>query len=234
VSQRAFERAGQAFAALFRVCLSTWRFVGLLPDGTVLAPSDYPFGPEILALSERDAIAITGIATKRDVAVLVARGRDGDFAAAALASLGYRIARGASGRDGLGALAALLELMGGASTPTGIVVDGPLGPLGRAKPGIIWCAAQTGRPVRALGAAARRTIVFRGNWSGVYLPLPFTRIAVACEAAQTIAPSASREERERAADELTIRLASARQRALDAIQSGVRPPAPGHPVAEVR
>jgi lysophospholipid acyltransferase (LPLAT)-like uncharacterized protein len=214
--------AGRAMSALYRVCFATWRITGLLPDGTTIAPFDYRFGREIFALSERDAIALAGLTAAHEFAVLVANGRDGDWAAAMLAGLGCRVARGATRRGGMEALIDLLRLFEEAPTPAGIVADGPLGPVGHAKPGVLWCAARTGRPARAIGAAAARALVFRGSWSGLYIPLPFTRVVVACEAPLCLQADASREDIDRATAELDRCLDRARQRALDGLNAGLR------------
>lgn len=214
--------AGRAFALLYRAVFATWRFTGLLPDGTEIAPLDYGFSREIFALSERDAIALAGVTAAHGFAVLVANGRDGDWAAAMLTGLGCRVARGATQRGGMQALVDLLRLFGQAPTPAGIVADGPLGPVGRAQPGVMWCAARTGRPARALAAAAARALVFRGSWSGLYVPLPFSRIVIACEAPLCLNADASREDIDLATAELTRRLGTARQRALDGLHAGLR------------
>jgi lysophospholipid acyltransferase (LPLAT)-like uncharacterized protein len=159
----------------YRAYFATLRTRVLRPDGSPIAPRDYLCGQQIFALCERDALALAGITTGRRFAVLVAHGRDGDLAAAVLAALGCRVVRGSSARGGAGALRSLVPLLGQTLEPLGLVVDGPLGPAGRAKPGAVVCAVETGRPLRALGAAARHAFVFPRTWSGIYLPLPFAR-----------------------------------------------------------
>jgi hypothetical protein len=116
--------------------------------------------------------------------------------------------------------------------PAALVVDGPLGPTGAAKPGAVFCAVKTGRPLRALGAAARRAVVLDRLWSKLYIPLPFTRVVVACDAPLWHQASASsRDEVEHygrikpLTEELTGRLAAMRKRAVDAV-SGPRVPIP--------
>lgn len=174
-------------ARCYRAYFATLR-TRLLPDGRVVPPREYPYGREIFALCERDALAVGGILAGREFSVLVAHGRDGDRASAVLAELGCRVVRGSSRQGGTEALRALVPILKRSNAPLGLVVDGPLGPAGRAKPGAAVCAVETGRPLRALGAAARHAFVFPGTWSGIYLPLPFTRVAIVlnevnCEAA---------------------------------------------------
>jgi lysophospholipid acyltransferase (LPLAT)-like uncharacterized protein len=166
-------------AAAYRAYYATLRLRISPPDGLALAHPDHDGdGAGIFALCERDVLALAGALAGRGVTTLVAPGRDGDWAAALLQGLGYRIVRGASARGGAAALRALLRVLDTASAPLGLVVDGPLGPPGVAKRGAIACALKSGRAVRAVGAAARRALVFPHTWSGIYLPLPFTRIEI--------------------------------------------------------
>lgn len=172
---------GWAVALLYRAYCRTWRVHMTIPGSAISTPDDYANAPEVLALCERDALVFGSTLCGRRFTVLVAHGRDGDWAAALLAGLGCRIVRGASQRGGSKALRDLVTALREFPEPLGLVVDGPLGPVGRAKPGAAFCAIESGRPLRALGAAARHALVFRGNWSSIYLPLPFTRVEIALE-----------------------------------------------------
>ena len=214
------EGAAALGAALYRAYFATLRVQGLLAGGVVVDPAEYPFGREIFALCERDALALAGIIAYTRLTALVALGWDGDWASGVLARLGYGVIRGSSLRSGAGALIRLIRTMRAAAAPVAIVVDGPLGPSGEAKPGIVRCAQRTGRPIRALGVAARRRIVFRSTWSELFLPLPCSRVVVACEDPLSIPASADRAVVADLTLELNARLARAQERALAAL---VRP-----------
>jgi lysophospholipid acyltransferase (LPLAT)-like uncharacterized protein len=214
-----------AFAALvtplYRAYFATLRVQGRLADGSTVEPGRYPFGAEIFALCERDALALAGIMAHARFTVLVTLGRDGDWASGILAKLGCGVIRGSSLRDGARALTQLIRTMREGDAPGAIVVDGPLGPPGEAKSGILLCAQRTGRPIRALGVAARHQFVFRRTWSQLYLPLPFTRVVVACEDPLSVPASGDRELLAQLTRELNTRLAVARQRArAELIQAG--------------
>jgi lysophospholipid acyltransferase (LPLAT)-like uncharacterized protein len=57
-----------------------------------------------------------------------------------------------------------------------IAVDGPYGPVGRVRPGTFWLGKMTGRPLVAVGFAARAA--FRvPRWDRHLVPLPGARIA---------------------------------------------------------
>ena len=175
------KRLGGLLAHLFRAYYATLRIRLLLLDGTVIRPADYPFCRELFALCERDVLALAGLVAKARFTVLVASGRDGDWASAILEGLGCRVARGSSLRGGTRALKELLEAVHESTGPAGIVVDGPLGPAGKAKGGVIVCGMHTGSPVRALGAATAKRVTFRKSWSSIYLPLPLSRVIVAVD-----------------------------------------------------
>lgn len=201
-------------ARLYRALHATLRVEGLLPDGSRATPATYPFGREIFALSERDALALGGVLSSSRFTTLVARGRDGDWATEVAESLGGRVVRGATGRGGSRALAELLRSLPADDGPLALVVDGPLGPAGEAKPGAVLCAARTGRPLRAVAAAARREVVLGATWSRLWLPLPFTRVVVVVEEPLAVGEAAGREARATLARELSARLSRARERAL--------------------
>ena len=201
----------RALGGLARLLFSTWEIRGRLPDGTAIAARDYPFGTQIFALSERDAFALAGVIVDRGFTVLAAFGRDGELASAALEGIGCRMVRGAERRGGARALRSMIRGLRGSPSPLAIVVDGPLGPADEPKPGIFLCARESGRPIVPLGAAARRSLVFRKAWSRIYIPLPFATITVVAGESLFVDSNASAEDFERLAVELSSRIRRARK-----------------------
>ncbi|MCA9096415.1 MAG: hypothetical protein KDA68_23205, partial [Planctomycetaceae bacterium] len=59
-----------------------------------------------------------------------------------------------------------------------ITPDGPRGPRRQVKQGIVFLAAQTGRPIVPLGVACSRTWNFQGNWTNLVVPRPFTKLII--------------------------------------------------------
>ncbi|HWC65480.1 MAG TPA: hypothetical protein VG777_05310, partial [Thermoanaerobaculia bacterium] len=108
------------------------------------------------------------------------------------------------------ALRRLVAALSESDRPAGIVVDGPLGPPGVPKPGVLFCARETGRPIVPLGVAARGKIEFRASWSRIYLPLPGARIVIACGETVAVSSDETRGGMDRLGAELEARLASAR------------------------
>jgi len=201
-------------ARLYGNLHATLRVEALLADGSRTTPRDYPFGREVFALSERDALALGGILAAARFTTLVAPGRDGDWATEVATALGGRVVRGATARGGARALSSLLRDLPGDGGPLALVVDGPLGPAGVAKAGAVVCAARTGRPLRPVAAASRRELVLGSSWSRLWLPLPFSRVVVVVGEALPVPDAAGREARETLARELSARLAVARAAAL--------------------
>jgi lysophospholipid acyltransferase (LPLAT)-like uncharacterized protein len=113
----------------------------------------------------------------RGAAVLVSRSRDGELIARIIERLGYTTARGSSSRGGR---EGLLEMLSWAERGRLLAVtpDGPRGPAEVVKPGLVWLASHTGRPVVPAAAAADRAWVAR-SWDRFRVPLPFARIEIA-------------------------------------------------------
>ena len=213
-------------AVLYRAYFATLRVSGLLTDGTTMYPTEYHFGPELFALCERDALLLAGMSTYTPFTTLVAHGRDGDWATALLNRLGFDAVRGSSLRGGSQAVSELVRALCSTERPAAIVVDGPMGPAGTAKVGTVVVGMRTHRPIRALGVAALREIVFRRTWSRIFLPLPFTRVVIACDDPLPVPTSAEPGEVAALTEELTRRLALMRRCALAAVgRSPVETPA---------
>lgn len=198
-----------AAARAFRALAATWRLDGILPDGSRIPAVEYPFGRQIFAVCERDAIALSALMVGRGFTVLAAFGRDGDLASALLEGIGCRVVRGAARRGGARALRRLVAALSESDKPAGIVVDGPLGPAGVPKAGALFCARETGRPIVPLGVAARGKIEFRASWSRIYLPLPGARIVIVCGETIAVPAEATRAGIDRTRAELEARLAAA-------------------------
>jgi KDO2-lipid IV(A) lauroyltransferase len=199
-------------ARLYRAYFATLRIVVAQPDSTVVPLSRVDCPPDIFAVCERDALALGGIMAGRGFATIVAHSRDGDWASVALETLGCRVIRGSTARGGVTALVGIVQHLMTPAVPAAIVVDGPLGPAGVAKPGVIVCGIRSHRAVRAIGVAAAHGFVFRKAWSRIFLPLPFTTLVLALEP-----PLSFKGVPQRAAGdhcvELTLRLRAARDRA---------------------
>ncbi|MFO7769510.1 MAG: lysophospholipid acyltransferase family protein [bacterium] len=113
----------------------------------------------------------------RDVAILTSLSRDGTLQGMVLGGLGYHIVRGSSSRGAVRGLVGMIRAVRD-GRDAAFAVDGPRGPAGEVKPGILYLAARTGLPVLPITSAARNARVFEDAWDRYLLPLPFTRTAV--------------------------------------------------------
>jgi len=60
----------------------------------------------------------------------------------------------------------------------GIAVDGPLGPRGRVKSGVIRMASTLGFDLLPVSLDSRRKVVFNKRWDRMEIPLPFTTVCL--------------------------------------------------------
>ncbi len=111
------------------------------------------------------------------MAVLVSPSKDGDIISDWLNKLGYETVRGSSRRNNVASLAGMLrKLKDGYSI--GIIVDGPLGPIHKVKPGIVHMAQKLDVEIVPVGVAVKKKWVFKKAWDQFELPKPFSQAAM--------------------------------------------------------
>lgn len=118
-----------------------------------------------------DELALITHFGKWELAILVSQSKDGEIMAKGAKWLGYKITRGSSTRGAVGGLIALIKAVRKGDSAV-LAVDGPTGPRGVCKPGIIRLAQKTRVPLFPVGVATTRKYVFEKSWNKVYLPLP--------------------------------------------------------------
>ncbi|HEY8794605.1 MAG TPA: lysophospholipid acyltransferase family protein [Gemmatimonadaceae bacterium] len=113
---------------------------------------------------------------KLGIVVLISEHGDGEIAARAAESMGYRTIRGSSRRGAERALLALArEVEGGAHVA--VTPDGPRGPAESFAPGALIAAQRSGAPIVLLRAVADRAWRLR-SWDRFIIPKPFARITI--------------------------------------------------------
>jgi lysophospholipid acyltransferase (LPLAT)-like uncharacterized protein len=115
---------------------------------------------------------------RRRTVVLVSLSRDGAMQARALAVQGLRVVRGSSSRGGARGLAQLVRAMKRESADAAFAVDGPRGPIGVVKGGLLVAARATGAVVVPLTGSVRRGFVLRRTWDRFAVAWPFSRVEV--------------------------------------------------------
>jgi len=164
--------------------------------------------------------------------LLVSQSQDGELLARFTLNQGASVVRGSSTRGGRQALrGAVRAVVDEGSSPI-VVPDGPVGPVYRFKPGTLQIARLSGAPIILLGFAAKRSQAL-GSWDRLLVPLPFTRIAVAFGAPETIErdlPPAALEERRAALEAGLARLTRRAEEAVGARDPSSPGPLLGPPV----
>jgi len=106
---------------------------------------------------------------------LASPSKDGELIATPLEMMGYKIVRGSSGRDSIKSVVKMVKLVKEGYT-LGTPLDGPKGPVFRAKKGMIYIAQKTGKPFICLGGAYSKKWVFSKTWDKFQLPKPFSEV----------------------------------------------------------
>ncbi len=112
----------------------------------------------------------------RRVSVLASRSRDGEMVARYAARFGVAAIRGSSSRGGIVGLRSLVAAVQ-SGQDVALVPDGPRGPRGQLKEGVVLLAALTGAPVVPLAVAAHPARRL-ASWDAFLVPLPFARCAL--------------------------------------------------------
>lgn len=163
--------------------------------------------PLVGASWHRNAIFMVWFFRRQHPAVMFSRSHDGELLARFAARLGVVPVRGSTSRGGHTALRAMLRHLrrpGGGKVAT--VVDGPRGPRGVAKSGMIVLAKMAGAPLLPVMMSAHPAITLSRTWDRTLIPLPFSRVTVSYAPPWIVPPDLDAEgmERLRAEVEATL------------------------------
>lgn len=109
-------------------------------------------------------------------AIMVSRSADGDLVSKVVAKAGWRPVRGSSSKGGFQALREMIVCLKRVRL-AGHILDGPQGPAGRIKPGIVLLALAADAAVIPVYLVAERAWQFN-SWDRFLLPKPFSRITI--------------------------------------------------------
>jgi lysophospholipid acyltransferase (LPLAT)-like uncharacterized protein len=108
--------------------------------------------------------------------LMISRSTDGEVIAAVANQMGWITVRGSSSRDGVKALRGMIQHIRDHRLAAH-VVDGPRGPIGVVKKGVIHMARETGAVVVPVYAEAAKAWSFR-SWDRFFIPKPFSRVCI--------------------------------------------------------
>lgn len=161
--------------AFYRAWAATWRTSVIESD--VHRALHKKGQPRIYAHWHRDELAIVQFVGRMNIATMTSHSKDGQLIDFVIRKLGGATARGSSSRGGAGALRTLIKLVR-AGHSASFAVDGPRGPIFRAKPGVFELGRLAHAPIIPVGVASQDRIIFHRSWNKARLPRPFTRVVV--------------------------------------------------------
>ncbi|MCF8105137.1 MAG: lysophospholipid acyltransferase family protein, partial [Desulfohalobiaceae bacterium] len=160
---------------LVRAVSLTYRVGVVAPEHEAKALNEFK-GLIYASWHQRFFAGITLFSKKKPIAIMVSQSRDGEYIAKISEILGWRAVRGSSSRGGSSALRELKRLVG-QGYKVGHIVDGPRGPFGCVKPGLIGMAQATGIPILPVAISPEKAWVFN-SWDRFMVPKPFSRIVL--------------------------------------------------------
>jgi lysophospholipid acyltransferase (LPLAT)-like uncharacterized protein len=119
---------------------------------------------------------ITFFASRKPIAILISQSRDGEFIAHVVNILGWIAVRGSSSRGGSEGLRRLKDLAR-QGCKIGHIVDGPKGPFGAVKPGLLRIAQASGMAIVPTITSSEKKWSFR-SWDQFMVPKPFSRVVI--------------------------------------------------------
>jgi lysophospholipid acyltransferase (LPLAT)-like uncharacterized protein len=119
---------------------------------------------------------IAFFSTRKPITIIISKSLDGEMISRVVKALGWHPVRGSSSRGGKEALKEIKQL-GKIGYRVGHIVDGPTGPFGVVKPGLIRIAQFTGMPIIPTITSARHRWVFN-SWDRFMIPKPFSRVII--------------------------------------------------------
>jgi hypothetical protein len=180
--------------ALVRVLARSWRVREVHQgEGDVIRQHDRPV---VFCLWHCELLCHMWNFRNQGIVVLISEHGDGEIAARAAESMGYRTIRGSSRRGAERALLALArEAEGGANVA--VTPDGPRGPAESFAPGALIAAQRAGAPIVLLRAVVSSAWRLR-SWDRFIIPKPFARVTILVSAPIPVVAATAREAAEQA------------------------------------
>jgi len=119
---------------------------------------------------------ITFIAKRKPISIIISQSKDGELISRIVNLLGMHTVRGSSSRGGGKALNEICK-MAHRGCRIGHIVDGPRGPRGVVKPGLLIISKVSGMPIIPTITSAEKKWVFN-SWDRFIVPKPFSRVII--------------------------------------------------------
>lgn len=156
-----------------------YRYVGI--ENLKKAADLGPNGSYLLAVWHQNLLHATLAQTGRQYVVMASRSKDGNPVAYTIKKLGHYCFRGSSKKNGVDkggseAKEDIIKILK-KGLPGALTIDGPKGPAGVVKPGIIDMSKKSGSPIVPYTVLAQNFKEFN-SWDKFHLALPFSKILV--------------------------------------------------------
>ena len=125
---------------------------------------------------QRFFAGITFFAKRKPISIMISQSKDGDFISKIVNRLGWTPVRGSSSRGGKKALREL-KTLSKKGYKIAHIVDGPRGPLGVVKPGLLIISKVSKMPILPTITSSEKKWVFR-SWDRFIVPKPFSRVII--------------------------------------------------------
>jgi lysophospholipid acyltransferase (LPLAT)-like uncharacterized protein len=162
--------AGRSVAPLLRGLYRSWR---VRSEGTDAVDAELAAGRRVIVAvwHGRLLTCLPHYGPRYRMHTMISQSRDGDRIAEVAKRLGVTPVRGSSSRGGMRALLQAVRLLQDGHM-LGHVVDGPRGPAGEIKPGLMLMAQRSGAAIVPMYGASRRHWTAERSWDRMEVPLP--------------------------------------------------------------
>ena len=161
---------------IYRTLSLTWR-VTLIESPEMIARVKNR-QPTIFAHWHGDEIVLISLVRRYRIATIASTSKDGDIMDTVLHLLGAKTSRGSSTRGAVAALKGLLRLIQKDGRNCSFAVDGPKGPIYKAKSGVFEVSRLAKAPIYVAGVSCDRAWIFEKSWNKTFLPKPFSRVFI--------------------------------------------------------
>lgn len=131
----------------------------------------------LYAMWHRNQCAIYGLKDKPTVSVLISNSKDGDVVAQGIKPMGFKLVRGSKGKRG--AIEASMQMIEALKNNErcAMMVDGPRGPAGIVKDGVIKIAKLSGKPIVPVCWYSNNfNWITLPSWDGLKMPVLDVRL----------------------------------------------------------
>ncbi len=120
---------------------------------------------------------VTFFSSRKPISVIISKSLDGEMAARVASLLGWYPVRGSSSRGGKEALEKVKELAQ-SNYKVGHIVDGPQGPFGAIKPGLLRIAQAANLSIVPTIISGQHKWTFNKSWDKFMVPKPFSKVII--------------------------------------------------------